>query len=104
MATWVLIGYSTEEHGEHGIRHREYTSSARTAALFAQIPRIQFTDSGHGVCFDALPHSGKRKPVRRMEYVYEHMARLRAEARKSRTLATASDEAAAEFADRVRRP
>lgn len=78
---WQLVGYSTEERGERGIRHREYTTSARTADLFARIPRIDFTDSGHGICFVAEPHNGKRWPVRRMEYVAQQMARLRKEAR-----------------------
>ncbi len=83
MATWALIGYSTEEHGENSVRHREYTTSSRKAALFAQIPRIDFTDSGHGIVFGADPHSGPRKPVRRMDYVDEQMARLRREAHGS---------------------
>ncbi len=74
---WELTGRSTEERGENGVRHREYTTSATTAKLFGQIPRLQFTDSGHGIVFAADEHSGKRQPVRRMEYVAEHMARLR---------------------------
>lgn len=48
---WELIGYSTEERGEHAVRHREYTSSRRRAEDFAAIPRLDFTDSGHGVAY-----------------------------------------------------
>lgn len=81
MPTWELVGFSTEEHGENAVRHREYTTSERTAALFSMVPRIQFTDSGHGIVFDARPHRGAKKPVRRMEHVREHMTRLRAENR-----------------------
>lgn len=83
MAVWALIGFSTEEYGDDAVRHREYTSSVSTAKLFSQVPRVQFTDSGHGIVFSAYPHRGKRKPVRRMEHVAKHMARLRAEARRS---------------------
>jgi len=82
VSVWVLIGYSTEDYGERSIRHREYTTSERTAELFEQIPRIQFTDSGHGICFTATAHSGKRHSTRSMEHVATHMARLRKEARR----------------------
>ena len=80
MSVWVLEGHDTGAHnhaGYDGVRHREYTTSKRTAELFGQIPRIQFTDSGHGIVFDASLHSGRRKPTRRMPYVAEQMALLR---------------------------
>lgn len=81
MATWELVGFSTEEHGDNAVRHREYTTSERTATLFSLIPRIDFTDSGHGIVFDARPHRGGKKTIRRMEHVRKHMALLRAEYR-----------------------
>lgn len=79
MAVWVLEGYDTGAHnyaGYDGIRHREYTTSKRKADLFSRIPKIRFTDSGHGIVFYATPHSGKRLPTRRMDYVREQMALL----------------------------
>lgn len=88
MTVWVLEGYDTGAHnyrGYDGVRHREYTSSRRTAELFEQVPRIDFTDSGHGIVFSATEHRGRRKPVRRYEHVREHMARLRKERRRPPT-------------------
>lgn len=82
---WELRGYNTGAHnyaGYDGVHHREYTTSARTAELFDQVPRIQFSDSGHGIVFKAIEHRGSRKPIVRMDHVAEHMTRLRAEARK----------------------
>lgn len=76
MSVWELIGYGTDSRYDD-VRHREYTTSAKKAALFEQIPRIQFTDSGHGVVFVARPHRGPRKPTRRMDYVGEQLAILR---------------------------
>jgi len=56
---YELIAYGTENRGySEDIRYREYTTSERKAKLFEQIPKIQFSDSGHGVVF----HS------RKMEY------------------------------------
>ena len=80
MSVWVLEGFNTDSRYRDDIRHREYTTSKRTADLFNQIPKIQFTDSGHGIVFAASPHSGRKLPTRRMEYVSEQMARLRREA------------------------
>ncbi len=79
MATWELTGYSTEERGENAVRHREYTTSKKTAELFDRIPRIQFTDSGHGIEFMAGTHTGPRRPVKvgLREHVQHHMKLLR---------------------------
>lgn len=82
MSVWVLEGRDTGAHhyaGYDGVRHREYTTSKRKAELFERIPRIQFTDSGHGIVFTASPHSGKRLPTIRMDYVREQLVVLRAE-------------------------
>lgn len=78
---WELLGYGTDSRYSDDVRYREYTTSKRTAELFEQVPRIQFTDSGHGIVFSARVHRGARKPTRRMEHVEKHMARLRAEAK-----------------------
>ena len=74
---WELVGYGTDSRYGDDVRHREYTQSQKKAELFARIPRIQFTDSRHGIVFVAVPHRGKRKPPRRMEYVDEQLALLR---------------------------
>ena len=77
MAVWELIGFNTDQRYSD-VRWREYTRSKRKAERFAQIPKIQFSDSGHGIVFDARLHSGARKPVVRVlsEYVAEHMAAI----------------------------
>lgn len=81
---WECVGFSTEEHGENGIRHREYTTSEIKAELWGEIPRIQFTDSGHGIEFHASRHSGGRSPEKRglRDHVDENLKRLRAERRR----------------------
>jgi hypothetical protein len=69
-----LIAYGTgSPTGD--VRYREYTSSRRRAEMFAAIPKIQFTDSGHGVVFVARDHKGRRSPEVRdvAEYVRKHM-------------------------------
>jgi hypothetical protein len=82
VSVWVLEGFDTGAHhyaGYDGIRHREYTTSKRKSERFALIPRIDFTDSGHGIVFSARPHSGRRLPERRMDYVREQLALLAVE-------------------------
>lgn len=75
--TYELIGYNTDSRYRDDIRHREYTTSEKKALLFGQIPKIQFTDSGHGVVFAALEHKGPRRSVRRMDYVREQLEILK---------------------------
>ena len=75
---WELIGYGTDSRYDD-VRHREYTTSRKKAEMFERIPRIQFSDSGHGVVFHAVEHHGKRKPVRSMDYVRKQLDLLRAE-------------------------
>ncbi len=59
---WELIGFNTDQRYDD-VRYRSYTSSRKKAELFKQIPKIQFTDSGHGIVFSAREHKGKRKPI-----------------------------------------
>lgn len=76
---WELVGFSTEERGENAVRYRAYTTSERRALDFEQIPRIQFSDSGHGIVFQARRKApGRRKPVKHMDYVGEQLALIRA--------------------------
>lgn len=60
---WELVGYNTDSRYASDVRYRSYTNSAKHAEAFGRIPKIQFTDSGHGVVFHARPHKGKRKPI-----------------------------------------
>ena len=74
---YELIGYNTDSRYPDDIRHREYTTSLKKAMLFEEIPKIQFTDSGHGIVFAAIPHKGSRLPTRHMRYVSEQMEILK---------------------------
>lgn len=71
--TWMLEAYDT---GFREVRHRSYTNSKRKADAFAALPRIQFTDSGHGVVFTAeeIDPGTKRLPTRRLlnDYLRQH--------------------------------
>lgn len=60
---WVLEARSTDSR-EAGVRYRAYTQSRGRADRFGRIPRIQFTDGGHGIIFTAEPHAGRRAPAR----------------------------------------
>lgn len=42
------------------VRYREYTTSSRKAKAFKAIPRIQFTDSGHGIIPAVKDHMGRK--------------------------------------------
>jgi hypothetical protein len=61
MTTYVLEMRSTANWQD--VRYREYTTSAKKAEIFKGVPKIQFTDSGHGI----VPHvrekvKGPREP------------------------------------------
>jgi hypothetical protein len=45
---WKLEGYNTETQR---VQHRQYTRSKRLAERWQHIPKIQFSDSGHGIVF-----------------------------------------------------
>ncbi len=72
---YELEAYNTDSRYQSDVRYREYTSSKRRAEAFNQIPKIQFSDSGHGIVFSAREHKGKRKPRISMlsTYVFEHL-------------------------------
>lgn len=73
---YLLQAYNTDSRYPWDVRYREYTSSKRKAEAFDKIPKIQFTDSGHGIVFSAREHHGKRKPTIHevSTYVYEHLS------------------------------
>lgn len=60
MTTYVLELRSTANWQD--VRYREYTTSAKKAELFKEVPRISFTDSGHGIVPHVREHSGHREP------------------------------------------
>jgi hypothetical protein len=73
----MLEAYDTEMREA---RCREYTTIKRLAEKWQRIPRIQFTDSGHGIVFNAWPHppGGKRQPtLRRMQWADQHLREMR---------------------------
>lgn len=72
---WELIAFNTDCRYRQDVRYREYTASGRKAEAFDKIPRIQFTDSGHGIEFSASEHKGARKPLvsTLREYVQKHL-------------------------------
>ena len=78
MTIYLLEAYNTDSRYSQDIRYREYTASKKRAELFNKIPKIQFSDSGHGICFSAIEHRGHRLPPRNelYRYVYEQMAKL----------------------------
>jgi len=75
---YELTAFNTDSRYRDDIRYRAYTSSKRRAEAFDRIPKIQFSDSGHGIVFIAREHRGKRKPLIYMlsEYVFEHLTQL----------------------------
>jgi hypothetical protein len=53
---WALEVYDTEQREA---RSRRFTRSRKVAERWNRIPRIDFTDSGHGLVFHAI--EGRRK-------------------------------------------
>lgn len=60
---YELIAYNTDSRYWDDVRYREYTTNRKKAEAFKNIPRIQFTDSGHGIEFTYRIHVGSRKPT-----------------------------------------
>lgn len=63
MTWFALEVYDTEQRE---VRCRRYTRSAKKAEAWERIPRIDFTDSGHGLVFQARPTSSgpnQRRPT-----------------------------------------
>lgn len=67
------------------VRFRQYTSSVKMAERFKKFPKINFTDSGHGIVPHVSEHSGPRRPSIRTlwENVEEHMRRMTDEQEKA---------------------
>lgn len=60
MQLWMLVAYNTENSLD--ARYRIYSRSASRAAAFGKIPKIQFSDSGHGIVFNAREVPQKTLP------------------------------------------
>jgi hypothetical protein len=91
MARYELIAFSTEEHGENAVRFRKFSTSDNEAEAWRMIPRIDFTDSGHGIVFQArrLEAAEKRKPQKNRygeteRYAAQYMVELRKQVRRLR--------------------
>lgn len=74
MTTYCLELRSTESRDD--CRYRDYTTSEKKAVAFRNIPKIRFTDSGHGIVPSVYVHTGKRLPTIRTlaDYVREHVS------------------------------
>lgn len=84
MTLWMLEGYDTDTRTA---RCREYTTSQRLAEDWRSIPRIVFTDSGHGIVFTARPLAPpeRRKPlIQRLDHATEYLRLLAEERRQKR--------------------
>ena len=83
MTTWLLEAYGTDSRYGSDVRYRAYTTSRTKAEKFTRIPRIQFTDSGHGIVFHAEelpPRTRRLSPIYSLsDYVREQMAALSGE-------------------------
>lgn len=77
MTTWLLEAFNTDRSYPDDVRYRGYTTSRRKAEAFGRVPKIQFTDSGHGIVFHAveLARGTKRLPAISglSDYLDEHL-------------------------------
>lgn len=75
---YELKGYGTDSRYYPDIRYREYTTSRKRAEMFSKIPKIPFSDSGHGIVFCSNLHIGNRKPVvsALRDYVFKEMHKI----------------------------
>jgi hypothetical protein len=60
MTTYCLEMRSTADWQD--VRYREYTTSAKKADLFKQVPAIRFTDTAHHIIPVVKEHAGRRLP------------------------------------------
>lgn len=58
---YELTGHNTDSRYAQDLCYREYTTSKARAEAFGKIPKIQFSDSGHGIVFRVKEHKGQRK-------------------------------------------
>ena len=71
---YELLAYNTDGRYPWDVRYRAYTTSAKKAEAFRKIPKIQFSNSGHGIVFVARLVKGKQKTIGTLSaYVYENL-------------------------------
>lgn len=71
---YELEAYNTDMRHYLDVRYRDYTTSEKKAVNFSNIPKIQFSDSGHGIVFVArLVTKRKPKITTLSDYVREHL-------------------------------
>lgn len=72
---YQLEAYNTDSRCIDDIRYRAYTTSEKKAKMFEKIPKIQFTDSGHGIVFVARPVKKRNQPIVNTisEYVFRNL-------------------------------
>jgi hypothetical protein len=74
---YELEAYNTDCRYQNDVRYREYTISAKRAEAFNKIPKIQFTDSGHGIVFhsrEMKPREPRKQTINILsEYVRKHI-------------------------------
>ncbi len=94
MTTYVLEMRSTANWED--VRYREYTCNARKAELFKSVPKIQFTDSGHGIVPHVREHRGHKEPRNMMlaEHVRDYITAKGREVKNKRPPITKTMEAA----------
>ena len=74
--TFLLEAWNTDRRYPDDVRYRAYTTSRKKAEAFGRIPKIQFTDSGHGIVFSFEVVTSKKKPpvYGLSDYIREHIA------------------------------
>jgi hypothetical protein len=82
---YELVGFNTDSRYQDDVRWREYTTSEKRAREFEQIRKVQFSDSGHGIVFQAreMQRGEARKPIRRAltSHVPAELARIKRESK-----------------------
>jgi phage-related protein len=74
MPVYCLEMRNTQEWSD--VRYREYTTSVKKAERFKSVPKIKFTDSGHGIVHVVTERAGngKRLPTDRTLVGYVEQA------------------------------
>jgi hypothetical protein len=103
MPVWCLEAWDTEQREA---RTREYTTSDKLAERWERIPRIQFTDSGHGIVFQATAVTRRGQQVgRRMDHAVKHLREMRSDSARRPARLSSAESALLEVlaAEEVRR-
>jgi hypothetical protein len=71
---YMLLAFNTENHLD--IRFCDYTTSIVKVQAWERVPKIQFTDSGHGIIFVArLSQQRSRKPCNELNMRWDSRAK-----------------------------